>query len=87
MDGATSYTKGAGIVVESRQRFRILARVNLRSATETLAGAFAMSRDEAQRTLSGEMLEALLSHGYAKEKDGRYAVSERGERMLRETEA
>lgn len=60
----------------------MLAHMNLRDATTILAGELSLSREEAQRQLSAMTLEGLLAHGFAIERDGRYAVSDAGHRML-----
>lgn len=63
----------------------MLARVNpLRTATEKLVGEFSLSRPEAQRELSDQVLQGMLAHGYAihDKRSDRYAVSEAGRRML-----
>jgi ribosomal protein S19E (S16A) len=75
-------------VVESLRRKDMLARVNpLRTATEKLSGEFSMSRPEAQRSLSDQVLQGLMAHGYAihDKRSDRYAVSAAGRRMLAET--
>jgi len=63
----------------------MLARVNpLRTATEKLVGEFSLSREEAQRSLSDQVLQGMMAHGYAihDKRSDRYAVSEAGRRML-----
>lgn len=60
----------------------MLAHMNLREATQALAGELSLSREEAQRQLSAAVLEGLVAHGYAIEQNGRYAVSDVGYRML-----
>ena len=60
----------------------MLAHMNLRDATQALAGELSLSREEAQRQLSAMTLEGLVAHGYAIEQNGRYAVSDAGHRML-----
>ena len=59
-------------------------RVNLREATTHLQAQFSLSREEAQRAIGPMQLEGLLAHGYAREQQGRYAVTEVGRRMLGE---
>lgn len=60
----------------------MLAHMNLRDATQALAGELSLSREEAQRQMSAMTLEGLVAHGYAIEQNGRYAVSDAGHRML-----
>lgn len=54
----------------------------LRVPTQTLAGEFSLDRAEAQRLLGAMVLEGMVAHGFAIEKDGRYAVADAGHRML-----
>lgn len=61
----------------------------LHRAVQYLAEQFSVSRDEFRRdnTPGGEMLmEALISQGYANQRDGRLALSRAGERLAKELE-
>lgn len=60
----------------------MLQHVNLREATTILSGELSLSREEAHKQLSAMVLEGMLAHGFAIERDGRYAVSDAGHRML-----
>jgi hypothetical protein len=56
--------------------------VTLTDAIDWLAQEFSANRDECLLAIGPMRLDALLTHGYAHEQRGRYAVTEMGRKKL-----
>lgn len=57
--------------------------MTLLDAMHWLACEFSCSRDELLRAHGPAAADALVSHGYAREQDGRYALTDTGLRKLK----
>jgi hypothetical protein len=61
----------------------------IREALHWLAAEFSVTRDEfraAHKAGSDMLLDGLLSHGYARERDGRFALTDAGRRAMGKVE-